>query len=116
MLTLDWKAWLSLGVFVVQNGCSALIMRYAKTATNGAQSFSSTVVVLVQEFVFKLPFCMVAYSVECGGFAAACAAVMADLRERPKEWLQLSVPALLYTVQNTMIYVGCTHAGARTLD
>ena len=104
-MQLDWKAWLALGVFVVQNGLSSLIMRYAK-AYAGSVAVSSTVLVLVQEFVLKLPFCMILYSIECGGVLAACRAVVTDLRERPKEWLQLSVPAALYTIQNTMMYVG----------
>jgi UDP-sugar transporter A1/2/3 len=49
---------------------------------------------------------------ECGGLLAAVRAIGADLRERPAEWAQLAVPALLYTVQNTMMYVGYANVEA----
>ena len=103
---LGWKAWLSLGVFTLQNGCSALIMRYATTVTGGAAPFSSSVVVVVQEFMIKLPFWLVAGGIEHGGAVALCEVVATDLRERPREWLKLTFPALLFTIQNMLIYVG----------
>ena len=89
-----WKGWAALATFALQNGLAVLIMRYSKLY--GAE-YSSQVAVLMQEVAVKLPICCVFYAVECGGALAAARAVASDLRERPSEWAQLAVPALLYT-------------------
>ena len=70
------------------------------------------VVVLVQEAAFKLPVSMIFYAWECGGALQAGRNIAEDLLLRPIEWLQLAVPALLYTVQNTMLYVGFANVEA----
>ena len=103
----SWRGWLSLAVFALQNGLAVLIMRWSKIRQ--PEPYSSQVAVLMQEFAGKLPVCLVLYSFECGGFVAALRRMAADLRERPKEWLQLGVPALLYTIQNTCLFIGYGH-------
>ena len=105
----DWKGWAALATFSVQNGAAVLIMRYSKI--NGA-AYSSQVAVLMQEIAIKLPVCMLLYALECGGVLKAMSSIVNDLRERPTEWAQLAVPALLYTVQNTMLYVGYANVEA----
>ena len=100
---------LALVAFSIQNGIAVLLMRYSKTH---GDAYSSQVAVLMQEGVVKLPVCMFFYALECGGLLAAARSVVADLRERPTEWAQLAVPALLYTVQNTMLYVGFANVDA----
>ena len=103
-VTLDLKGWLALALFIFQNGCAALIMRYSKVM--GLAPYDSSVAVLLQEVAVKLPICMVLYAVECGGPVSAVRSVANDMRERTSEWVMLAVPALLYTVQNNMLYVG----------
>ena len=103
-VSLDLKGWLALALFIFQNGCAALIMRYSKVM--GLAPYDSSVAVLLQEVAVKLPICMVLYAVECGGPVAAVRSVANDMRERTSEWVMLAVPALLYTVQNNMLYVG----------
>ena len=93
-----------MALFIFQNGCAALIMRYSKVM--GLAPYDSSVAVLLQEVAVKLPICMVLYAVECGGPVAAVRSVANDMRERTSEWVMLAVPALLYTVQNNMLYVG----------
>ena len=100
----SWQGWLALATFALQNGCAVLIMRWSKTKS--PEPYSSQVAVLMQEVAVKLPVSAIFYALECGGGIAAATAVVADLRERPVEWAQLGVPALLYTVQNTLLYVG----------
>lgn len=104
-----WQGWAALAIFAVQNGAAVLIMRYSKIY--GAQ-YSSQVAVFMQEAAIKLPVCMLLYAAECGGFLQSIRAIMTDLKERPTEWAQLAVPALLYTVQNTMLYVGYANVEA----
>ena len=49
---LGWKGWLALGIFTIQNGCTALIVRYA---TNILEVYNTSVGVLMMEIAVKLP-------------------------------------------------------------
>ena len=100
-MALDWKAWAALTVFVFQNAAMALLMRWNKSA---APPYSNSVAVLMQEFAVKLPVSFLLYSYDTGG--RPLSSLRADLKMRPDEWLKLGIPALLYTVQNIMLYVG----------
>lgn len=100
-MALDWKAWAALTVFVFQNAAMALLMRWNKSV---APPYSNSVAVLMQEFAVKLPVSFLLYSYDTGG--RPLSSIRADLKERPDEWLKLCIPALLYTVQNIMLYVG----------
>ena len=104
-----WKGWAALATFALQNGLAVLIMRASKAYT---APYSSQVAVLMQEGAIKLPICTILYAFECGGFIKAFRSIADDLRERPNEWAQLAVPAILYTVQNTMLYVGFANVEA----
>ena len=106
----SWKGWAALATFALQNGCAVLIMRWSKVRTS--EQYSSQVAVLMQEVAIKLPISMVLYAIECGGVLASFRSIAEDLRARPVEWLQLAVPALLYTVQNTLLYVGYANVEA----
>ena len=109
LLDVSWKGWTALAVFALQNGLAILLMRYSKLHD---KPYSSQVAVLMQELACKLPISAVFYAMECGGAPQALRSLMIDLRQRPIEWLQLAVPALLYTVQNTMLYVGMANVEA----
>ena len=100
-MALDWKAWAALVVFVFQNAAMALLMRWNKSV---APVYSNAVAVLMQEFAVKLPLSFLLYSYDMGW--APMSSIRQDLRERSDEWIKLSIPALLYTVQNIMLYVG----------
>ena len=102
--------WLALVVFAIQNGFAVLIMRWSKVMA--PVPYSSQVAVLMQEAVVKLPISAFFYALECGGVLPAVRAILEDLRTRPIEWAQLAVPAVLYTVQNTLLYVGYANVEA----
>jgi len=104
------RKWGALTVFIAQNAGVVLLMRYSRVHPGGAP-YSSRVAVLVQELV-KLPICSVLYAIECGGVIAGMRALYKDLTEQSAEWVQLAVPALLYTVQNNALFVGLTNLEA----
>ena len=52
------------------------------------------------------------YANECRGVGAMVTALRADLRDNVMEWVQLAVPAALYTLQNVMLFVGAAHLRA----
>ena len=106
---IGWKGWGALVAFVVQNSTAALLMRYAKLHS---APYSSSVAVLMQELAVKLPVSAFLYMLECGGPLAMVKSIWTDLKTNPMEWAQLSVPALLYTVQNNMLYVGYANLDA----
>ena len=102
-MKLDRRALIALTVFTFQNGCAALLMRFTKTRT---AEYSTAVAVLMQEIAIKLPISCMLYAIECRGPTAMCKALVHDARSKPAEWLQLAVPALFYTIQNNMLYLG----------
>lgn len=98
---LDWKAWAALTVFVFQNAAMALLMRWNKSV---APPYNNSIAVLMQELALKLPLSFVLYAYDTRG--APISSMYADFKARADEWIKLSIPALLYTVQNIMLYVG----------
>ena len=96
--------------FAIQNGFAVLIMRWSKVFA--PEPYSSQVAVLMQEVAVKLPISTAFYVLECEGPLRACRSIAADLRTRPGEWAQLAVPAILYTIQNTLLYVGYANVEA----
>ena len=109
MLDVSWKGWAALATFALQNGLAILLIRYSKLHD---KPYSSQVAVLMQEGATKLPISALLYAIECGGALKAGKAIVEDVRERYMEWAQLAVPALLYTVQNTLLYVGMANVEA----
>ena len=104
-----WKKWGALIVFAVQNAGAVLLMRYSKLRHGPA--YSNLAAVMMQELI-KLGVSTLLYAHECRGVAAMLAALRVDLRDNAVEWLQLAVPAALYTVQNVMLFVGAAHLEA----
>ena len=102
--------WVALITFALQNGLAVLLMRWSKV--NAPEPYSSQVAVLMQEVAVKLPLSALFYAVECRGVLSMFTSLVADLRARPGEWAQLVVPAVLYTVQNTLLYVGYANVEA----
>ena len=105
-----WAGWLALITFAIQNGFAVLIMRWSKVYA--PEPYSSQVAVLMQECAVKLPISTMFYVFECQGALAACRSLISDLRSHPREWAQLAVPAILYTVQNTLLYIGYANVEA----
>ena len=106
---ISFKAWLALGIFTVQSGCTALIVRYA---TSRLEPYSTAVAVFFMETVVKLPISAVLFAIECGGPCRMLRALAADLRGKPAEWLKIAIPSLLYTIQNNLMYVGFANVEA----
>ena len=100
---LNAKGLAALVACTLQNAGSFLLMRYSKLQRG--PSYNNLVAVLMAE-VIKLAISLVLFAVECGGASGMARVLHQDFTERPTEWFQLSVPALVYTVQNWALYVG----------
>jgi len=103
------RKWGALSIFILQNAGVILIMRYSRVMPGAP--YSSRVAVLAQELV-KLPICTLFFALESGGLLAGARALMEDLKHNKSEWLQLGIPALLYTLQNNCLFIGLTNLEA----
>jgi len=92
---------ISLVVFTFQNAAFVLLMRGSKLADT---HYNSTVAVTVTE-ILKLPFTIALLCYEKGGVGAACSQMHKDIVQQPMDTLKISIPALLYTVQNNALFV-----------
>lgn len=101
---LSWMAWASLIVFMVQFALAGLLVRYTKSFVEN--EYSSEAAVLFQEVIFKLPISLMIYSCECGGPVRMVRALLADMCTFPIEWLKMTFPAAVYTLQMNMLYIG----------
>lgn len=104
-----WKKWAALVIFAVQNAGAVLLMRYSKLLR--APPYSNVAAVMMQELV-KLLVSTALYMQECGGPFKMARALRADIEKNSVEWFKLAVPALLYTLQNIMLFVGAAHLEA----
>tara|TARA_B110001452_G_scaffold265046_1_gene269075 strand:+ start:2657 stop:3754 length:1098 start_codon:yes stop_codon:yes gene_type:complete len=104
----DAKALGALAVCSLQNAGAFLLMRYSKLEKS---KYSNLVAVGVSELI-KLGISLLLYAIECGGAISMARILLADVRERPAEWGQLAVPAVLYTIQNVLLYVGAANLDA----
>ena len=109
------KKYLSLVVLVVQNTALVLTMRYSRTVTSGPLYLASTAVVLTE--LVKFVIC-VAMITRINDFDPARTITMlkTEIIDKKAETLRLSVPSVLYTIQNNLLYIALTHLDAATFQ
>jgi UDP-sugar transporter A1/2/3 len=95
-----------LSLLVVQNACQMLSMRYSKVS--GAAYLSSTAVVVSE--ILKVGACLAILAAQHRGnvFAVVYSHVIVDW----KDTLMVSVPALIYVLQNNLLYVATSNLDA----
>jgi UDP-sugar transporter A1/2/3 len=101
--------WTALSIFVLQNAGVILLMKLSRISTG--VPYSTRVAVLAQEAV-KLLICSALYAHETGGLMSALLAIREDVRDNAIEWLQLGIPAGLYTLQNNALFIGLSNLDA----
>lgn len=101
----------ALAALVLQNTFLVVFMRYSRTVS-GPLYASSTAVASME--VLKLITCLCVITYQTGGIGGLHKALSEELLQRPVELLKLSVPSLLYTVQNNLLYYALSHLDAAT--
>jgi UDP-sugar transporter A1/2/3 len=96
-------------VFSVCQQSASLLVASASRKVPGIP-YSTRVAVLVQELL-KLLVCICLYAYEVGPLNLV-SAIRTDIRKNKKEWMQLSIPALLYTAQNNLTFIGISNLDA----
>jgi len=106
--------YISLVVLVLQTTALVLILRYSRTMkTEGPRYLSSTAIVVAE--VVKIVTCFGIlfheYDFSTNRFASA---LHTELVDKKIEFLKVSVPAILYTIQNNLLFLALSYLDAAT--
>lgn len=101
----------SLVTLTLQNAILGLSMRYARTRS-GPLFLSSTAVVM-SEFA-KLVTCLYLVYLEHKSISKWGSALYNTVWKQPGDTLKVSIPSLVYIVQNNLLYVSASHLDAAT--
>jgi UDP-sugar transporter A1/2/3 len=75
---------------------------------------NATLLFICSSQVFKLLTCFGVVANEKGGVSGLVSVLREDVWLKPGEMLKLSVPSLVYTVQNNLLYFALSHLNAAT--
>ena len=110
------KKYLSLVILIVQSTALVLVMRYSRTVTvDGLKYLPTTAVVLTE--LLKLTVCvvMVFYNAQWN-LSKGSSVLYTEIIQKKTETLKVSVPSVLYTVQNNLLYLALTYLDAATFQ
>eukprot|EP00406_Dinophysis_acuminata_P001890 CAMPEP_0179214556 /NCGR_PEP_ID=MMETSP0797-20121207/2380_1 /TAXON_ID=47934 /ORGANISM="Dinophysis acuminata, Strain DAEP01" /LENGTH=358 /DNA_ID=CAMNT_0020920599 /DNA_START=39 /DNA_END=1115 /DNA_ORIENTATION=- len=100
--------WLSLVLLVFQTVSVVFVMRLSRTRHTGGPRYLNTTAVFFTE-VLKLLCSLLILCHEKGSIRSASSLVWRHCRRSPVETLKVSVPALLYTLQNNLLVYQVTY-------
>ncbi|XP_076749407.1 UDP-galactose transporter [Xylocopa sonorina] len=103
--------YISLITLTLQNALVGLSMRYARTRS-GDMFLSSTAVLMAE--VVKLLTCLILVLIEEGNFSKFISSLHTTIIKQPIDTLKVSVPSLLYIIQNNLLYVSASNLDAAT--
>lgn len=110
----DYRKYLSLVVLVFQNTALVLTLRYSRTV-EGEIYLASTAVVLTELLKFAVCFCMVFYDNQLD-LGSTLGLLKSEIVDNYTETIKVSVPSILYTIQNNLLYVALTYLDAATFQ
>lgn len=101
--------WLSLIVLVIQNASTIILLRYVRTAPG--DMFFSTTAIVCQEFIKMIvaTLCIYAESKDFGEFISI---FDQQIWNNKMDSIKTGIPALLYTIQNNLIYLAISNLDA----
>ena len=108
--------YVALGVLTVQTSTMVLVLRYSRTMTSasGQEPYLSSTAVFLSE-VLKLLICFFMVLKDSKFHPSDfCDALNEYVFSKPVDTLKMCVPALLYTIQNNLLYLALTNLDAAT--
>jgi len=100
--------WVSLLMLVGQTVSVVFTMRLSRTnQVDGVRYLNTTAVFFSEVMKLICSFCFLWH--EEGSFTKSCSIVRMHLTRSPKEVLKVSVPSLLYTVQNNLLFISLSN-------
>ena len=100
-------------VLTLQATCYFSLLRYSRTRTN-KMYFASTAVFLAE--VIKLLVTLLIIFIQRGNLKDFASFLIDNLHTNPLDALKLSVPSVLYIIQNNLVYIGMTHLESTTFQ
>lgn len=105
--------YLALAILVLQNTFLVVFMRYSRIE-EGPKYASSTAVVCME--CLKFITCIFVTIYQHRSFKNAFNEMYVEIVQRPKEVMKISIPALLYVVQNNLLYYALSHLDTPTFQ
>lgn len=99
-----------LSVMTLVAATYTVVLRYTRTVSSTAMYFSTTAVCITE--VIKLFLSLGMLTKETGSFGRLKASIVEHVFWSPKELLKLSVPSVVYAVQNNMAFVALSNLDA----
>ena len=106
--------YISLLVLTVQNTSAVLLMRYTKL-TKGPL-YRHTTAVILGECIKVLVCLIIVFRQEKCSISRFGNVLYRDVYSSPKEMLTMAVPAILYTIQNNLVFLAVHHLEAATFQ
>ena len=103
----------ALALLVLQNTFLVVFMHYSRVVKGPL--YASSTAVAVMETV-KLVTCLLVIGFSRGGIIGLFSNIHEEILSQPIELVKLSVPSLLYTVQNNLLYYALSHLDAATFQ
>ncbi|KAL3981800.1 Nucleotide-sugar transporter family protein [Acanthocheilonema viteae] len=103
--------YVSLIVLVIQNASQVLVMRYVRTRPR--EMFLSTVAIFFAEVV-KLIVCILFLTIQEKSFIRCLKVMYEDIIKQPIDTLKVCVPAVIYVIQNNLLYIAVSNLPAAT--
>jgi UDP-sugar transporter A1/2/3 len=106
--------WISLVVLIVQTTALVLVLRYSRTQKTDGPRYLSSTAVLVAEVIKFFTCIFVLFVSNNWSFARFRKEIETDILQKPRDTLKVSVPALLYVVQNNLLFLALSKLDAAT--
>ncbi|XP_064633603.1 UDP-galactose translocator-like isoform X2 [Lineus longissimus] len=105
--------YFSLASLTLQNAILILVMRYVRTRP-GDMFTSSTAVVMSETIKFIV--CMLLILIEEGGVVPWLKHLRDNIIRQPMDCLKISVPSVVYVLQNNLLYIAVSNLDAATFQ
>ncbi|XP_014779820.1 UDP-galactose translocator isoform X1 [Octopus bimaculoides] len=103
--------YISLISLTLQNALLALVMRYVRTRPGDL--FMSTTAVIMSE-ILKFVTCLVFIFIQEGSVSNWLRHLNENIIKQPIDCMKVSIPSLVYTLQNNLLYVAVSNLDAAT--
>lgn len=103
----------ALAMLVLQNTFLVVFMRWSRSI-EGPMYASSTAVAVMEGVKFLSCLFVIAYQQR--GITGLWRSIREEVMNQPMEIVKLSVPSLLYTIQNNLLYYALSHLDAATFQ
>ncbi|XP_013073108.1 UDP-N-acetylglucosamine transporter-like isoform X2 [Biomphalaria glabrata] len=105
--------YISLVLLTLQNALLILVMRYVRT--RDGEMFVATTAVIMSE-AFKFVACLFIILIQTGGIKPWLKLLYEDIILEPMDCVKVSIPSLIYVLQNNLLYVAVSNLDAATFQ